>query len=484
MVPFKHKQSLFINGQFRASSSEESSEIVNPATGDVITEVAEASVEDVDQAVQGAVKAYNDVWQPMAPKERRRCLWKFAQKIRENVLDLASLESKNVGKPIRESIQEVNYAAECFEFYSSCESFTVGETQAIRSDALYFTLRQPYGVCGLILPWNYPLLIAAWKIAPALAAGNTVVVKPASMTPLSILYLAKLAVDAGIPPGVLNVVTGSGKIVGDALVRHPLVPKISFSGTTEVGKEVIRVGTDKLTRVTANLGGKSASIIFSDVNLDDVASSVVANITSNSGQNCYARSRLLIEKTIYNRLVEKIKELLEGVKIGDPLNEATEMGPLISNFHRERVLKYIELGKSEGANLVTGGVIPEPFAHSRGAYLTPALFSDVTSKMYIFKEEILGAVLCAMPFTSEDEALQLANASIYGLNVSIWTSNGSRALRMAKALATGMVSINSDHDWVLELPVGGMKESGVGRELGVKALEEFTELKSISFPIK
>ncbi len=472
-------EGLLIDGDTRVASTEDYKEIHNPATGQILAQVPEASLEDVELAVTAAHNAFAKKWGMQDPGQRARLLWRFSEVIRSHSEELARMESQNVGKPIRESRLEVEHAARCFEYYSGALMQFAGETVSISTQEFYFTEHQPYGVCGIITPWNFPLAVAARKIAPAIALGNTVVVKPASLTPLTTLNLGRLALDAGIPPGVINVITGRGSVIGEAIVRHPMVGKVSFTGTTEIGKEVLKFASDHLSRVTLNLGSKSASIIFSDADLNLTARETVKSVIANSGQNCYARSLLLIEKTIYPKFVKRIVSLLNAIKIGDPLNEDTEMGPLLTTAHRQRVQKYIELGKSEGATLHTGGEIYSDPQLTGGAYLTPALFVDVTPKMYIAREEILGPVVCAIPFSSEDEAISIANSSIYGLTSSVWTRNGDRALRVARRILSGVVSVNSNQSIIIEMPHGGMKESGMGRELGMKALEEFCEVKSI-----
>ncbi|RMH87355.1 MAG: aldehyde dehydrogenase [Calditrichaeota bacterium] len=470
-------EKLLIKGDSVASHTGETREIINPATGEVLAVVAEADAEDVHAAVTAAHQAF-PAWRAVNSREHTRLLLRLAERIREHAGELARLESLNVGKPIRESREEVALAADCFEYYAGAINKYGGQTIPGAAPGVNLTFREPLGVCALIVPWNFPLAITSWKLAPALAMGNTVVIKPAGQTPLTALYLGRLALEAGIPPGVVNVVTGAGPVVGEALVRHELVRKVGFTGSTEVGKEVMRNATEDMKRVTLELGGKSANIVFADADMDRAVPSAVWSVLGNAGQDCCARSRLLVEKSVYDQFVERVADLFRRVRLGDPLDEHTEMGPLVSFAHRQRVQKYIELGSSEGARLVCGGEAPEG-PYYKGAYLEPTLFVDVAPRMYIAREEIFGPVLCAMPFSTEEEAIRIANDSIYGLSGSIWTQDVERALRVARAVETGVLSINSGHSVHLEAPFGGVKQSGLGRELGLAALDHYSELKSV-----
>ncbi len=474
------RENLLIDGKRIPALSGHTAKVFNPATGDILADVADAGAEDIDSAVQRAHRAFTaGPWRNLNSRERTRLLLNLAQLIRENAAELAKLETRNVGKPIREARDEVNLAADCFEYYAGAINKVGGQTIPVAAPGVSMTFREPIGVCGLILPWNFPIVIASWKIAPALAMANTVVVKPAEQTPLTLLRLGELALAAGIPAGVLNVVPGRGEVAGEALVKHPLVRKISFTGSTEVGRKVMKLAADDIKRVTLELGGKSANIVFADADFEKALPAAVSSVLGNAGQDCCARSRLLLEKSIYDEFVSRLAELFKQVRLGDPQNEDTEMGSLISQKQHERVLNYIESGKKAGASLVCGGESPGGEEFKKGFFLKPTLFADVEPEMRIAREEIFGPVLCAIPFETEEEAIAIANKSTYGLSGAIWTKDIERALRVARAIETGVISINSGHSVHLEAPFGGVKQSGVGRELGLAALDHYSELKSV-----
>jgi betaine-aldehyde dehydrogenase len=468
---------LLIGGKRIPATAGKTATLVNPATGEAWVEVAAASIEDVDRAVQVADRARKD-WRKVNSRDRTRILLKLASLIREQGEDLAQLESCNVGKPIREARDEVGLAADCFEYYAGVINKVGGQTIPVAANGMSMTLREPIGVCGLIAPWNFPIAITAWKVAPALAMGNTIVLKPASQTPLTALRLGELALEAGVPPGVFNVIPGAGSVVGDALVKHSLVRKISFTGSTEVGAAVMRLAADDIKRVTLELGGKSANLIFADADLDKAAPSAMWSVLGNAGQDCCARSRILVERSIYDDFLNRLTEQFKTLKLGNPLDEQTEIGSLVSLAHRDRVHQYVELGQQEGATLVWGGDFPGE-SLSSGAYLSPAIFADVHSEMRIAQEEIFGPVVAVIPFDTEEDAIAIANNSLYGLSGSIWTQDITRALRVARAIETGVLSINSGHSVHLEAPFGGVKRSGLGRELGLAVLDHYSELKSI-----
>ncbi len=471
---------LLIDGKNLPARERRTTTLMNPATSETLAVVAEAGAEDVDTAVQSAHRAFREgPWRKLNSRERTRLLLRLAMLIREHVDELALLESQNVGKPLGDARDEVGTVANCFEYYAGAINKFGGNTIPVAAPGVSLTFREPIGVCGLILPWNYPLLLASWKIAPALAMGNTVVVKPAETTPLTALRLGELALEAGIPAGVLNIVPGKGAIAGEALIRHPLVRKISFTGSTEIGSHVMRLAADDIKRVTLELGGKSANIVFADANWERALPSAASSLLGNSGQDCCARSRLLVERSIYDKFVEQLTEHFKKVKVGDPLDEKTEMGPLVSMSHRQRVQSYIDIGQQEGASLLCGGKAPEVEPLAKGAYLNPTLFGNVRPEMKIAQEEIFGPVLCAIPFDSEADAIAIANNSLYGLSGSIWTRDIERALRVARAVETGVLSINSGSSVHLEAPFGGVKHSGVGRELGMAVLDHYSELKSV-----
>jgi betaine-aldehyde dehydrogenase len=474
------KKNLLIDGKFISALSGKTTTLINPSTSEELAVISEGGIEDVEKAVQSAHSAfYQSSWRKINTRERARLLLRLSQLIRDNAEELAILESKNVGKPIRESSDEVILSADCFEYYAGAINKIGGNTIPVSAPGVSLTFREPIGVCALIVPWNFPIAITSWKVAPAFAMGNTIVLKPASQTPLTALRLGELALQAGIPEGVFNIVTGSGNTVGDALVKHPLVRKISFTGSTEVGSNVMRLCADTIKRVTLELGGKSANIVFGDCDMERALQSAVWSVLSNAGQDCCARSRLIVERSIYNSFVEKLTDLFKKVKLGDPLNKETEIGPLVSIAHRKRVKNYVDLGISEGAELVCGGIIPTESMFERGSYLSPALFVDVRSEMRIAQEEIFGPVLSVIQFNTEEEAVQIANNTSYGLSGSIWTRDIGRALRVARAVETGVLSINSGSSVHLEAPFGGVKRSGLGRELGLTALDNYSEIKSV-----
>jgi betaine-aldehyde dehydrogenase len=451
-------------------------DLIEPATGETLARVPRASAEEVHRAVEGAHRAFTSgPWRSMNTRDRGRVLLRIAQLLRDHGEELARDEARNVGKPIREARDEVSLAANCFEYYAGTTNKIGGQTIPGAAPGLLMTLREPVGVCGIIVPWNFPIAITSWKVAPALAMGNTVVLKPAEQTPLTAMRLGALAREAGLPEDVLNIVTGSGAEAGEAIVTHPLVRKIAFTGSTAVGTRVMQLAAQDIKRVSLELGGKSANVVFDDCDFDRAIASAVSSSLGNAGQDCCARSRLLVQQSIYDRFTTALVDAFERVKVGDPLDEATEMGPLVTAAHRRRVMQYIDRGKSEGATLATGGAQPE----GRGTFLQPAVFLDATPEMTIVREEIFGPVVAVLPFASEADAIALANASDYGLSGSIWTRDIGRAIRVARAVQTGNLSINSGSSVHLEAPFGGVKKSGLGRELGLAALDHYTEWKTI-----
>ena len=474
------EEKLLIDGNQVSALSGETKTLINPANDRQLAIVANADTQDMNLAVEAAHRAFYDgPWRRINSRDRTRLMLKIAELIREKLDELARLESSNVGKPLRESEDEVLLAANCFEYYAGVINKSGGQTIPVAASGISMTFREPIGVCVQIVPWNFPIAIASWKIAPALAMGNTVIVKPASQTPLTALRLGEIALQAGIPPGVLNIVPGPGSPAGETLVKHPLVRKISFTGSTENGTHVMKLAADGIKRVTLELGGKSANIVFADADRETALNGAVWSVLGNAGQDCCARSRLLIEDSIYDNFLSDLSGLFQAVQIGDPLDKQTEMGPLISKEHRSRVYDYIETGINEGAGLIAGGKIPEEKALSAGNYLQPTLFSQVNNNMKIAREEIFGPVLCAIPFKDEQEAVSIANSSDYGLSGSVWTSDLQSALRVVKAMETGVISVNTGHSVHLEAPFGGVKKSGVGRELGLAALDHYSDLKSV-----
>ena len=470
---------LWINNQTQPARSGDSAPVLNPATGEILARVAQAGPEDIDAAVAAARRSWDSgEWRRATVAERARVLLRLAERIRDAAEELAALESRNVGKPIAEARGEIEMGAACFQYYAGLIPAFGGQTVPVSAPGTGLTFREPVGVCGLIVPWNFPFAITTWKVAPALALGNSVVVKPASATPLTALRLAELAAEAGLPPGVLNVIPGPGGAAGSALARHPQVRKISFTGSTEVGSEVMRTAAADVKRVSLELGGKSASLIFADADLEKAGASVSGSF-GNAGQDCCARSRVLVERSIYEEVIERFVERVRALRVGDPMDASTEIGTLISPSHREKVDGWVRRGVEQGATLCTGGRPLTGDLFDRGSFYEPAVFRDVTPEMAIAQEEIFGPVVSILPFDTEEEAIRLANGTIYGLSGSLWTRDVGRALRVVRAIETGVISVNTSWSVHMEMPFGGVKRSGVGRELGPSALDHYSEWKSV-----
>jgi acyl-CoA reductase-like NAD-dependent aldehyde dehydrogenase len=460
-------------------------DLVNPATGRPIGTAPLGGRADVDRAVEAARAAFDERkgWASWAAGKRGRSLAKLADLVKKNSDELAWLESRNGGKPITSARGEVIGSSLVFDYYAGAANKVYGQTIPVSKPGIDMTLREPIGVVGLIVPWNFPLLMAAWKVAPALAAGNTAILKPASYTPLTAIRLGELALEAGIPAGVLNVVTGPGGTAGASIAAHPGIGKVAFTGETTTGQEIMRLAAGNVKKISLELGGKSPSIVFADADLERFAKESPYSVFDNCGQDCCARSRILVERSVHDQVVELFADATRNVKVGDPTDEATEVGPLVSTRQRDRVADYIEIGQGEGATIVVGGGAPDDPALADGAYLMPTVFDGVDNDMRIAREEIFGPVVSIIPFDTEEEGLRLANATPYGLSGSIWSRDIGRAMRAARALQSGVISVNSNSSVHTEAPFGGYKMSGIGRELGMAALDLYTETKNVFIDI-
>ena len=445
--------------------------VLEPATERVLRELPRAGAEETDAAVARAKEAFA-AWRGVAPPERAAVLHRLADAIAERREELAQLEARNVGKPIAEARAEMEMVAATFRYYAAAPERLVGRTIPV-AGGVDMTFREPLGVVGLIVPWNFPLTIASWKVAPALAAGNTVVLKPAELTPLTALELERIGLEAGLPEGVLNVVAGPGSVCGRRLVEHPDVAKIAFTGSTEVGRGIAAGAAATIKRVTLELGGKSANVIFADADLERAAAAAPLAVFGNAGQDCCARSRILVERSALDRFMEALEEAVESLRVGDPLDPETQMGPLISREQVEKVASYLD----DEAPVAIRGAAPE----GPGFWFPPTVLCPVDSADRAAREEIFGPIACVIPFADEREAVAIANDTIYGLSGSIWTRDGAKALRVARAIETGVLSINSNTSVRVQTPFGGFKQSGVGRELGPDALDAYTEVKNVFY---
>jgi acyl-CoA reductase-like NAD-dependent aldehyde dehydrogenase len=473
---------LLIGGAWVDSSDGKTFDTVNPATGEVLTQIAAATQADVEKAVAAARKAFDDAggpWQKMTASERGKVLWKIADLIEQHIEELAEIETLDNGKPIFESrYVDLPTVADVFRYYAGWATKIHGETINSRPNAFTYTLREPVGVVAAIVPWNFPLLLASWKIAPALATGNCVIWKPATQTSLSALRVGELMMEAGVPAGVINILPGPGAVVGMGLVKHPGVDKVAFTGSTVVGKEVMRSAADTVKRITLELGGKSPNIVFADSDLEAAVRGASTGIFYGKGEVCAAGSRLFVEKKIHDEFMSKLVDRTQKLKPGDPLDPKTRLGALVSEQQRNTGLGYIEAGKSEGAKLVAGGKRVSVDG-GKGYFVEPTIFDAVDNQMKIAQEEIFGPVLATIPFDDVEQVADLANQNIYGLAAAVWTNDIRKAHAVARRLKAGTVWVNAYNLYDVALPFGGYKQSGFGRELGMHAIEHYTELKSV-----
>ena len=466
---------LFINGESTESSGGDLKELVEPATGEPLAKVAMGTEADVDRAVDAARAALEGDWGRTPPTERSRLLHALADALVANRKELAELEVRNVGKAISSVKAELNQGIENFRFYASAIGSIAGRSNPLGGSLLFYSLKEPVGVAGQIVPWNYPLMMTTWKLAPALAAGCSVVLKPDSQTPLSALRMAELATEVGFPPGSINVVPGPGTTIGSHLVKHPGVDKIAFTGSTETGAQIMRDASDGIKRLTLELGGKSPNLVFADADLADAIPSSAWSIYYSAGQSCEARSRILVEHSAYDDFVAQFSDAAGRIKVGDPLEAETQVGSLISTDHRDKVHGYVETGRGEGAEVVTGG---EP-ADGKGAFYPPTVLAGVNQEMTVAQEEIFGPVVTISPFDDEKDAVRQANAVRYGLMATVWTGDPARGHRVARRIKAGLVGINMPYSAFPGIPFGGYKQSGFGRELGIETLELYLETKSV-----
>jgi aldehyde dehydrogenase (NAD+) len=472
---------LFINGEFVDARSGETFATINPATEETITQVASAGVEDVDAAVQAARAQMEpgSEWQKMKPRDRAKILWRLADMLSTRAAEIGRIETIDNGKPIFESqFVDTPAAAECLYYFAGWSGKVTGETLPIADNAFTYTLREPVGVVGAITPWNFPLMLAVWKIAPALACGNTVVIKPASNTSLSLLKFGEYAKECGLPAGVLNVVPGRGSVVGNAIVDHPGVDAITFTGSTEVGKGLMARAAKTLKKLALELGGKSPNIVFADSDLDAAAKGALNAIFYGKGEVCAAGSRLLVEESAHEELMAKVVERANKMVAADPLHPKTRLGAIVSKEQMETVLSYIDAGKAEGARVIAGGERAD-IGTGKGYFIKPTIFDDVTPDHRIAREEIFGPVLATIKFKDAEDAVAKGNATVYGLAAAVWTRDVSKAHRIARALKAGTVWVNTYNLYDPALPFGGFKESGFGRDQGRDALEKYTQTKSV-----
>ena len=475
------KYQLLIDGKWVDAASGKTFTSPNPSTGEVFAEVAEADKADIDKAVSAARRAFEGKWSKMSARDRGRLLYKLSQLIEERSTELAELETADNGKPIRESLYvDLPQVVENFEYFAGFATKIEGETIPVPGQMFNYTLREPVGVCGQIIPWNFPLMMAAWKLAPALAAGNTVVLKPAEQTPVTAMELGKIIQEAGFPDGVVNIVPGYGETAGAALASHPGIDKVAFTGSTEVGKLIAKAAADNLTKVSLELGGKAPNIVFADADLEQAVNGAMMGIFFNQGQVCCAGSRLFVEERVKDEFLARFKAKAETVSVGDPALKTTQMGPQVSKEQLDRIQGYVGIARDEGASVITGGETPKlEGGFQRGYFFQPTIFSDVSNTMRVAQEEIFGPVTSVITFKDEDDLIKQANQTIYGLSAGIWTRDVVRAHRFAKAIKAGVIWINTFNMFNAASPFGGYKQSGYGREMGKHALDLYTQIKSV-----
>ncbi|WP_126427861.1 aldehyde dehydrogenase family protein [Brevibacillus marinus] len=476
---------MYVNGEWLDARSGKTREIVNPANGETIALAAEGDVEDARHAIEVARSAFDSgVWSDLPAAQRARYLFAIADKLEERAEEIAWLETLDNGKPLREARFDLADAVACFRYYAGLVTKPDGQTYHVSDPVQAMVVREPVGVCGLIVPWNYPLLMAVWKIAPALAAGNTIVFKPSEVTPVTAVKLFEIIDEVGIPKGVANMVMGAGPTVGNELAESHLVDKISFTGGTATGRSIMRAASGNIKKISLELGGKSPNIVFADADFETAVDYALFAIFANQGQVCSAGSRLLLEESIHDRFLERLVERAKQIRVGPGHDPKTEMGPLVSQAHLEKVLHYIETGKAEGARLLCGGNRITANGLDKGYFVEPTIFADTTPQMRIVQEEIFGPVLAVQKFTDEADAIRLANDTVYGLAGGVFTQDGAKAMRVIKKLRAGITWINCYHPTYNEAPWGGYKQSGIGRGLGTFGFEEFTEVKQININLQ